>query len=104
MTEYVSMTVLSCLAAIFFFGGWQLPFVSFDAIAGLITPVGAHLVALVVLVLKALAFLMLYIWVRWTVPRFRYDQLMNLGWKVLLPLAIFNIFITGLVMYFTGKL
>lgn len=98
MTEYVSMTVLSCLASIFFFGGWQLPFVSFDAIAGLITPVGAHIVALGVLVLKALAFLMLYIWVRWTVPRFRYDQLMNLSWRLLVPAALANIVVTAGVL------
>jgi NADH-quinone oxidoreductase subunit H len=43
-------------------------------------------------------------WIRWTIPRFRYDQLMNLGWKVLIPLSLVNLAITGLVMYFTGNL
>ena len=51
-----------------------------------------------------LIFIFVFMWVRWTLPRFRYDQLMNLGWKVLLPLAIANIIITGFVMLFMGKL
>ncbi len=47
---------------------------------------------------KAAFFIFFFMWIRWTIPRFRYDQLMNLGWKILIPLAVINIFITGLVM------
>jgi len=53
---------------------------------------------------KVLFFIFFFMWVRWTIPRFRYDQLMTLGWKILLPLALINIFITGIVMYFSGSI
>jgi NADH-quinone oxidoreductase subunit H len=53
---------------------------------------------------KIIFFIFLFMWVRWTIPRFRYDQLMNLGWKVLLPLSLANIFVTGIVMWAMGKL
>jgi len=53
---------------------------------------------------KVIFFIFTFMWIRWTLPRFRYDQLMNLGWKKLIPLAILNILLTGGVMYFRGKL
>jgi NADH-quinone oxidoreductase subunit H len=98
MTEYVAMTVLSFLVSIFFFGGWNLPGVSFEMMASSLTLLGAHVAAIVIMVLKALSFLMLYVWVRWTLPRFRYDQLMALSWKFLVPVCLVNIVVTAVVL------
>jgi NADH-quinone oxidoreductase subunit H len=94
MAEYANMITVGCVATLLFFGGWTSPFgdlippfenVFFDA--GL---------SLFWFVLKVLAFLFLYVWVRGTLPRFRYDQLMNFGWRWLMPLAILNIVATSL--------
>jgi NADH-quinone oxidoreductase subunit H len=62
------------------------------------------LVGVAVMLFKIIAFIFFFMWVRWTVPRFRYDQLMNLGWKVLIPLAIANIVITAVVITIVDKL
>ncbi len=86
MAEYASMTVLSALAATLFLGGWHLPGVDLAALGILGVAIGA-----VVLLVKILLFLGLFVWVRWSFPRFRYDQLMAIGWKILLPLAIVNL-------------
>jgi NADH-quinone oxidoreductase subunit H len=80
--EYGNMINVSALATTLFLGGWQGPF---------LPPVLWFLI-------KLCAFLFFYIWIRATLPRFRYDQLMNFGWKVLLPLALFNILLTGIIM------
>ena len=98
--EYINMFISSAVMATLYFGGYNFPF---QHELGLEGNTLAILQALV-LMGKILIFIFIFMWVRWTLPRFRYDQLMNLGWKVLLPLALANIFITGLVMYFTGKL
>jgi len=92
--EYAAMFVFSSLVAVLFLGGWAIPFVSEDAFAamgnwGTLLGFGAFLA-------KVLAFLFFYVWVRWTIPRFRFDQLMSLGWKVLIPLSLLNIALTGL--------
>jgi NADH-quinone oxidoreductase subunit H len=91
MAEYANMVTASALAVVLFFGGWMIPFVS--------TPEPTFfwlsLLEMLVFAVKVGVFLFLFVWVRWTVPRFRYDQLMVLGWKVLLPLALFNIFVTS---------
>jgi len=84
MGEYASMTALSCLGVTLYFGGWSLPFVHLTGWIGAI-------VGLLVLVAKVAIAMAIFVWVRWTFPRFRYDQLMRLGWKVLLPLAILNL-------------
>lgn len=86
MAEYAAMTVLSALGATLYLGGWSLPGVDFAAMGLLGVFLGAG-----VLIAKIVCFLFFFVWVRWTYPRFRYDQLMNLGWKVLLPLAIVNL-------------
>ncbi|MFN9801082.1 MAG: complex I subunit 1/NuoH family protein, partial [Bacteroidota bacterium] len=98
--EYINMFISSAVMATLYFGGYNFPFQHELGLEGNTLAI----VQAVVLLLKIFIFIFIFMWVRWTLPRFRYDQLMNLGWKVLLPLALANIFITGLVMYFTGKL
>ena len=98
--EYINMFISSAVMASLYFGGYNFPFQHELGLDGNVLAA----VQTAVFLGKILIFIFIFMWVRWTLPRFRYDQLMNLGWKVLLPLAIFNIFITGLVMYFTGKL
>jgi len=101
MAEYANIIVGSALIATLFFGGWQIPFL---VGSGFVFPGGESISmsALSIALLRGLGFLVkiiffcwLFIWVRWTLPRFRYDQLMKLGWQVMLPLAVLNIFITG---------
>jgi NADH-quinone oxidoreductase subunit H len=84
MGEYISMTSLSALGVTLYFGGWSLPWVHLEGWPGAV-------VGLATLVAKVAFCLAVFVWVRWTFPRFRYDQLMRLGWKVLLPLAIANL-------------
>lgn len=98
--EYINMFVSSAVMATLYFGGYNFPFQHEIGLDGNALAV----VQTLVLFAKISIFIFIFMWVRWTLPRFRYDQLMNLGWKVLLPLALANIFITGIVMYFTGKL
>lgn len=83
--EYCAMIVMACLTVILFLGGHSVPFVT-DA------PWWLEAMAFMA---KCAFFLFLFIWVRWTLPRFRFDQLMHLGWKVFLPLALLNLFATG---------
>jgi len=100
MAEYANMITVSCVATLLFFGGASSPFGSLIPAFG-----GAVVQALLPLfwfVLKVFCFLCLYIWVRGTLPRFRYDQLMAFGWKFLLPVAMANIVITSLVYAFHG--
>jgi NADH-quinone oxidoreductase subunit H len=100
--EYLNMFVASAVMSTLYFGGYNYP--GMDWVAGMVGPVVAPLIAMAVLLVKIFAFIFFFMWVRWTVPRFRYDQLMNLGWKVLIPLAIANIVITGIVIVIYDKL
>jgi len=86
IAEYANMVTASALMATLFFGGWDIPFTHWDDAPP--WTVAKTLATLGVFALKVCCFLFLYIWVRWTLPRFRYDQLMALGWKVMLPLAL----------------
>ena len=90
--EYIAMIVMSALLVTLFLGGWDPVF--FELPEG---PAGTA-ISVLCFVLKLLAVLFLYIWVRWTLPRFRYDQLMRLGWKTLVPLALLNIVLTGIIV------
>jgi len=94
MAEYANMITVGCVATLLFFGGWTSPFGHlFDGI--LSGPVIGALLPVFWFVAKVFGFLFLYIWVRGTLPRFRYDQLMGFGWKFLMPLAIANIVVTS---------
>ena len=100
MAEYANMITVSCVATLMFFGGASSPF------GHLIPAFGGAIIQAILPVLwfvvKVLAFLLLFIWVRGTLPRFRYDQLMSFGWKFLLPLAMANIIITSFVLALHG--
>lgn len=100
--EYLNMFVASAVMSTLYFGGYNYP--GMDWVGSMVGPVIGPLIAMTVLFLKVFAFIFFFMWVRWTVPRFRYDQLMNLGWKVLIPLAIANIVITGIVITIYDKL
>ena len=94
MGEYVNLISFSALIVVLFFGGWHIPWIE-----GLnIHPLLIVFLQVVAFVVKVFVFLWFFVWVRWTFPRFRYDQLMRFGWLVLIPLGIFNIFATGVVM------
>lgn len=99
MAEYANMITAAALTVTLFFGGWDVPLMN-EASLGM----WGVLLSVVSFILKMAFFLFLFIWVRWTFPRFRYDQLMRLGWKVMLPLALFNIFITAGVLTFKATL
>jgi NADH-quinone oxidoreductase subunit H len=94
--EYINMFISSAVMATLYFGGYNFPFMHHLGLAeNWVTIIGT-----VVLFAKIFFFIFFFMWVRWTIPRFRYDQLMDLGWKILIPLAIANIIITGVVMTF----
>ena len=97
MAEYVNMFTVSVMCTVLFLGGWYVPGLSH------LFPVGSipyAIVSLIAFVVKICAFLFFYIWVRGTLPRFRFDQLMNFGWKFLLPVALANVLITIVAVYF----
>ena len=96
-SEYINMFLSSAVMATLFFGGYDIPFVNDAALVEKIGMNWTALLEFVALFIKILCFIFLFMWVRWTVPRFRYDQLMNLGWKILLPLALFNMLATGAI-------
>lgn len=98
--EYINMFISSVVMATLFFGGYDIPFVN-EASWGPHWWVG--LIGFAVLMAKAVFFIFVFMWIRWTIPRFRYDQLMNLGWKGLLPLALVNMLITAVVVLLLHK-
>lgn len=94
--EYASMFISSTILSVLFFGGYNYPGMSW-----VVENWGVNLAnvfGIMVLFVKICGFIFFYMWVRWTIPRFRYDQLMHLGWRILIPLAIINIMITGIVI------
>ncbi|HEY1009138.1 MAG TPA: NADH-quinone oxidoreductase subunit NuoH [Daejeonella sp.] len=100
--EYLNMFLASAVMSTLYFGGYNYP--GMDWVNDMTGPTIGPLIGMGVLFLKIFVFIFFFMWVRWTVPRFRYDQLMNLGWKILIPLAIANIVITGIVITIVDKL
>jgi NADH-quinone oxidoreductase subunit H len=90
MAEYANMVTVACLATLLFLGGWHGPIFG--------PPILQALLPVFWFCAKVFFFMFLYVWVRWTLPRFRYDQLMAFGWKVLLPLAVANLVVTALIV------
>ncbi len=94
LAEYTNMITASALIVTLFFGGWHVPYLHQANLPVL----WEQIIQILAFVIKTGFFLFFFIWVRWTLPRFRYDQLMNLGWKALLPLGLLNIVITAAVL------
>jgi NADH-quinone oxidoreductase subunit H len=99
MAEYANMITVGCVATLLFLGGWSSPFGHLLPDGG---PIAQAILPIFWFIAKVFCFLFLYIWVRGTLPRFRYDQLMGFGWKFLMPLAILNIICTSLWLAFKG--
>ncbi|MEY4381557.1 MAG: NADH-quinone oxidoreductase subunit NuoH, partial [Bacteroidota bacterium] len=86
--EYVNLFISSAILITLFFGGYNFPFM--DQVAGNVSPVVFSIICVLVLLTKTIMMILFFMFIRWTIPRFRYDQLMNLGWKSLIPLALVN--------------
>lgn len=96
--EYINMFVSSAVLATLYFGGYHFPLIGRLGLS----PNVAAIVGMVILFAKIIGFILLFMWIRWTLPRFRYDQLMRLGWKILLPLALLNLAVTGALILWKG--
>ncbi|MHA4809575.1 NADH-quinone oxidoreductase subunit NuoH [Flavitalea flava] len=96
--EYINVFISSAVMSTLYFGGYDIPFVNDAALAQHWGQNPVAILQAVALFLKVVAFIFFFMWVRWTVPRFRYDQLMNLGWKVLIPLSLINMVVTGFII------
>ena len=94
--EYINMFISSAVLATLFFGGYNFP--GMDKVMTMVPSGIFSLICVMVLMMKVVGFILFFMFIRWTVPRFRYDQLLNLGWKGLIPLALVNIVITGAVI------
>lgn len=96
LAEYANMIIASCLIAALYLGGWHIPFINSSSLSEGWLP----LISVFIFLLKVCLILFFFIWVRWSIPRFRYDQLMNLGWKIMFPLSIVNIAWVTILVYF----
>ncbi|MBS1689995.1 MAG: NADH-quinone oxidoreductase subunit H, partial [Bacteroidetes bacterium] len=99
--EYINLFVSSAILITLFWGGYNFPFM--DKVAAGVSPVLFSLICVLVLITKVIFMILFFMAVRWTLPRFRYDQLMKLGWRSLIPLALVNMVITGAVILWVIK-
>ena len=100
MGEYVGMILMSSLMVTFFLGGWSFPGITNPADHSLV----AGLLSVAVFVSKIMAILVFYVVIRWTLPRFKYNQLMDLGWKRLVPIALANLMVVAIIGAIQGEL
>ena len=110
LTDFVEVVLVAALTTALFFGGWQVPYLALDGFRfpwGGFVPV-SHLwyvvLGLASFTVKVVAFIWFFMLIRWTLPRFRYDQLMHLGWKILFPLSLVNIMVTAAVVVMTSTI
>jgi len=96
--EYINMFTSSAVMVTLYFGGYDIPFINDGKLAESIGINWLSALHLIMIFIKIIGFILFFMWVRWTIPRFRYDQLMTLGWKKLIPLALFNMLLTGLII------
>ncbi|PSK94017.1 NADH-quinone oxidoreductase subunit NuoH [Taibaiella chishuiensis] len=100
--EYINMFISSAVLSTVFFGGYNFPWM--DQVASAVPSGLFSLICVSVLMIKVIGFILFFMFIRWTLPRFRYDQLLNLGWKGLIPLALLNLVITGgVILFFFNK-
>lgn len=100
--EYINMFISSAVMATLFFGGYNFPWM--DQVAQAVPHWLFPIICVTVLMIKVIGFILFFMFIRWTLPRFRFDQLLNLGWKGLIPLALINLVITGgVILYFFNK-
>jgi len=98
LTDFLETIMVACLATTLFFGGWQVPWLEKEAVANWVYV----LLGVMSFSIKVLIFCFVFMQIRWTLPRFRYDQLMTLGWKGLFPIAVVNVVVTAVVLIFIG--
>jgi NADH-quinone oxidoreductase subunit H len=109
MTDFVETILVAALLTTLFFGGWQVPYLQADGFhfpwgsVVILSTLTVTLLQIAAFALKVVVFCWFLLLIRWTLPRFRYDQLMHLGWKILLPLSVLNIFVTGFVLVFLHR-
>jgi NADH-quinone oxidoreductase subunit H len=98
-TDFVETIMVACVATTLFLGGWQIPFLQADDVSNWVFV----LLGMASFSIKVIVFCWVFMQLRWTLPRFRYDQLMKLGWKGLFPIAIANVIVTAIVLVFLGE-
>ena len=100
--EYINMFISSAVLSTVFFGGYNFPWM--DQVQAAVPGGLFSIICVTVLMVKVIGFILFFMFIRWTLPRFRYDQLLNLGWKGLIPLALINLVITGgVILFFFNK-
>ena len=98
-TDFVETIMVACVATTLFLGGWQIPFLQADDVSNWVFV----LLGMASFSIKVIVFCWVFMQLRWTLPRFRYDQLMKLGWKGLFPIAIANVIVTAVVLVLLGE-
>ena len=103
LTDFLETILIAAIASVLFLGGWQVPFLAQDGFHigswfYSVSPIWVTLLQVASFFVKLSGFIWLFMLIRWSLPRFRYDQLMRLGWNILLPLSLLNIFVTGLIL------
>lgn len=103
MGEYSNMIASSAMMVTLFLGGWTLPFMGLNTPPALGAPIWAGVINIGVFLAKVIVLMVIFIWVRWMLPRFRYDQLMDLGWRRFIPLALLNIVVTAVILFLQAR-